>query len=572
MPRCLPWLLLVTGGKRNVSSKPMVTGLQTQIKKLQESNAQLQEENRKLRQKNEYLKSQLNIARTNADKSSNLSEQTVVAEENNKQTLHPHPYNKQQIIKERITIFHNLFQGREDVYPIRWESQNGKSGYSPACKHEWVKPICKKPKIKCSECKYREYLPLTDQVIYGHLSGKHSIGIYPLLQDETCWFLAIDFDKSQWQDDSLAFIETCEEMNVPAALERSRSGNGAHVWIFFEEPVPASQARKLGGSLLTRAMNKRYQIGLDSYDRLFPSQDTLPKGGLGNLIALPLQGSPRKNGNTVFIDKTFTPYDDQLDYLAKVKKFTKEDVERFLRQSQKTDSITGLRTSTSNKDQKEPRDLFSHVYETEETTSKISTLLNVKLIKSNLIYIKKMDLPPNIINQIIRLAAFPNPEFYKAQSKRLPTYNKPRMITCYEELDEYITLSRGCYEDLINILHKYNCKPEITDEQFVGHTIKTLNFLGTLTPLQDDAQEKLLNYDHGILSATTAFGKTVVAASIIGKRQVNTLVIVNRTQLIEQWKEKLSVFLDLSPFEIGQIGGGKNKRTGIVDIATMTLP
>lgn len=208
---------------------------------------------------------------------------------------------------EKISLFRNLFKSREDVFPKRWEGvKTGKSGYQPTCKNEWVRGICEKPKVKCMDCVNRVFIPMSDGVVESHLKGMdtnnrsnrdYTIGAYPLLPDETCYFLAVDFDKKAWIDDALAFFDTCEQCNIPAAIERSRSGNGTHVWIFFSEPVPANVARKLGTFLLTKTMEKRPDIGLDSYDRLFPSQNNIPKGGFGNLIALPLQRKPRNDAN-----------------------------------------------------------------------------------------------------------------------------------------------------------------------------------------------------------------------------------------------------------------------------------
>lgn len=212
--------------------------------------------------------------------------------------------------EEKIRLFRGLFRGREDVYALRWESRNGRSGYSPACAREWERSDDGSYRLK-KDSRNRNYFPLTDEVIRNHLTGNCTIGIYPMLVDESCWFLAADFDKKSWLDDARAFLETGRRMGVPAALERSRSGNGGHVWIFFDQPLPASTARKLGCVILTRTMERRHQLGLDSYDRFFPNQDTMPRGGFGNLIALPLQREPRLKADSVFLDESIQPYEDQ---------------------------------------------------------------------------------------------------------------------------------------------------------------------------------------------------------------------------------------------------------------------
>src|SRR2546426_6458832 len=226
---------------------------------------------------------------------------------------------------EKIALFRSLFRGRDDVYPRRFESRKtGKSGYAPACANEWVRGICEKPRIKCAECPHRRFLPVTDEVIRWHLSGRDDVGqpfvagVYPMLLDETCFFLAVDFDKSGWLEDSSAFLETCRGMDLSAALERSRSGRGGHAWLFFEEAVPAALARRLGSYILTETMERRPDLGLDSYDRFFPNQDTLPHGGFGNLIALPLQKRRRGDGNSVFIDDQGVLYGDQWAFLIAV--------------------------------------------------------------------------------------------------------------------------------------------------------------------------------------------------------------------------------------------------------------
>ena len=244
--------------------------------------------------------------------------------------------------QEKIQLFRSLFQGRQDVFPIRWVNKKGRAGYSPACANKWDRQFCNKPRIKCLECPNRELLPLTDTVIHNHLTGGKTIGVYPLLENESCHFVAADFDKKDWQKDVISFLETCDEMGIHAALERSRSGNGAHVWIFFDEALPASVARKLAAAILTIAMQRRPEIGFESYDRLFPNQDTMPKGGFGNLIALPLQGEPRKTGNALFINRTLQPLPDQWQYLSGISRNIRENVDRIIREVEHQGDVTGI--------------------------------------------------------------------------------------------------------------------------------------------------------------------------------------------------------------------------------------
>jgi hypothetical protein len=259
------------------------------------------------------------------------------------------PVNQLSPPEAKIALFRSLFRGREDIYPRRFESRKtGKSGYAPACANEWVRGVCEKPRIKCGDCPNRRFLALTDDVVRWHLSGHNDdgepfvVGIYPMLMDETCFFLAVDFDKTGWREDATAFLDTCGRLNVPAALERSRSGRGGHVWLFFDEAVPAVLARKLGSHILTETMERHPEAGLDSYDRFFPSQDTLPRGGFGNLIALPLQKQPRDRGNSVFVDENLAPYSDQWAFLSSVQKLDRLQLERIVLDAERRGRVVGV--------------------------------------------------------------------------------------------------------------------------------------------------------------------------------------------------------------------------------------
>jgi len=471
--------------------------------------------------------------------------------------------------RKRITLFQSLFRGREDVYARRWESPDGRSGYSPAAQKDWKAINRSRPEDrKKVDRRTRKFFPVTDAVIENHLLGRETIGIYPLLADETCWFLAVDFDKKTWQEDSAAFLDTCRDMNVPAALERSRSGKGGHVWIFFDCAVPAITARKLGCAILTRTMERRHQLGLDSYDRFFPSQDTMPKGGFGNLIALPLQAVPRKAGNSVFIDSNFQPYPDPWAFLSGLERVPLIVAEEIVAEAQRKGDLIGVRAGLA--DDEEKQDPWTMPPSRRRLERPIPGPMpeSVQIVRANLAYVEKRGLPAAMLNRLLRLAAFQNPEFYKAQKMRLSTYAKPRVIACGEDFAEHVALPRGCLPEIVALLEAQGIRPEVRDERFAGTPIE-VEYQGELRPLQLEAVSKIALHDEGILCAPTAFGKTAAAAWLIAKRKVNTLVMVHRQQLLDQWHERLAMFLNLPPKAIGQIGGGKMDRTGCVDIAVI---
>ena len=473
---------------------------------------------------------------------------------------------------DKIALFRALFRGREDVYPRRFQNaRTGRAGYAPACGNEWARGICEKPRIKCGDCPQRAFLPVTDEVVRQHLSGRDAAGkefvagVYPLLADETCYFLAMDFDRDAWRDDVLAVMETCRLLEIPAALERSRSGNGGHVWFFFAAAVPATLARKLGSLVLTETMERRPKLGFSSYDRLFPNQDTLPRGGFGNLIALPLQKGPRTHGHSVFVDEHLDPYQDQWAHLAAIPRLPRARLETLTQEAESCGRVVGVRFALTPDDEPEPwNSPPSRRHRDAPITGPLPK--EIEMVLGDQIYLPKAALPPALHTRLLRLAAFQNPEFYRAQAMRLPTYDKPRIIACAEDLPAHLGLPRGCLEEVMELLSKLKIHPLMRDERVAGTPVD-VQFVGTLRPDQQVAAAAMLAHDTGVLAASTAFGKTVLAAWLIAARGVNALVLVHRQQLLEQWVERLSSFLGLPAKSIGRLGGGHKKLSGRIDVA-----
>jgi superfamily II DNA or RNA helicase len=481
------------------------------------------------------------------------------------------PTERNSPIEKKIALFRRLFRGRSDVYPIRWENRTtGRSGYAPACANEWRRGICEKPRVKCSACPNQAFLSVDDVAIERHLRGTDPngapfvMGVYPMLADNTCSFLAADFDEGDWRRDAFAFRDACERHGIPVAIERSRSGNGAHGWIFFEEPISAALARRLGAFLITDTMERVPDIGFGSYDRFFPSQDFMPAGGFGNLIALPLQGLARSSGNSEFIDDSCSPYPDQWAFLSAITSMPRATVEHLVEEASASGKILGVRIPLADEDE-EP---WLAPPSRRQTPPAIREPLPgaITVVQADQIYLPRQVLPPPLIARLIRLAAFQNPEFYAAQAMRRSTHDKPRIVSCAELTSHHVALPRGCFDAVLDLFASLGIAVTIEDRRFSGAAIP-LAFDGALRADQETAITALLPHDTGVLAATTAFGKTILAIRMMAERGRNTLVLVHRRQLMDQWIERLTAFSNMPRDAIGMIGGGHRRPKGQVDVA-----
>lgn len=493
---------------------------------------------------------------------------------------------------QKLALFRNLFRGREGVYAHGFPKRDGTIGYAPACENERTGRCPRwngsNRRMRCAECSNREFVPLTDETLRKHFIGANPqfrdvCGLYVLTEDCKTWVLVADFDKTSWEREVRLYCEACDAHGLVPCIERSRSGNGAHVWLFFEEAVDASLARDLGSALISWAMERSAGMGFSAYDRLFPTQSTISEDGLGNLIALPFQGAAMRKGNSVFVNRELEPYGDQWRFLSGVTRVSEErarEVVARLGFAPIGPLVAAKGEAGNNHARAVGRASKSETSGLEATDFPP----HVAFVRTNMLRVPKAGFSARARNRVRRLAAFANPEFYRAQAMHKSVYQKSRIVWCGEEDEESILLPRGCEERLVGLLKSVGVGYEVVDRRNHGRPIKA-SFVGVLRESQRQAADELLCHDYGILSAPPGFGKTVVAAFIIGELKLRTLVLVPRAELVGQWVERLGRFVaiedDRPPLltksgrpskrtrpVIGRIGGGKTKVSGIVDVAT----
>lgn len=485
----------------------------------------------------------------------------------------------------RVALFASLFRGRTDVFATRWESrrQPGRSGWSPRCANEWVQGVCEKPRVKCGACTKRRFLPVTRAELRAHLEGRQTVGIYPLLMDETCWLLAIDLDGDGWREDVAAVREAADAAGVPVLVERSRSGDGAHLWVLFSSPVPARVARGLGEWLLTEAMRSR-ALAISSYDRLFPNQDTMPAGGFGNLIALPLQRGPRHAGFSELLDHALEPYPDQWTYLAGAERFDAQRCHELVADAQRSGTTLAVgrwdaEPGTPGQDAlpapsgNQPQS-HRERHAADQRVPSVSGMPGTSLARpvvlsvAGRVSIDVRDVAGEVRARLRRTAAFANPMFFEKQRARLSTHGTPRVIACHEEHDGRLWLPRGCLDHAREALVDAGHRVEVRDERIDGRALDVA-FGGTLRPGQDRAVRSMAEHDIGVLVAPPGAGKTVMGAALIARRQVSTLVLVHRRPLQAQWIDRLVEQLGVERRSVGTLAAQAAPSPSGIDVVTV---
>ena len=501
---------------------------------------------------------------------------------------------------EHASLLYSYFKGRQDVYSLR----SSKKGYYTQCNNFWKYGICPKrdgTKIKCQDCSSQDYKELKGRVILQHLQGIKEdctdvVGLYPLFPDGTCWFLVFDFDNhdesaepsKEWQQEVNALREMCAVLGIDSLVERSRSGKGAHVWIFFSDPIQASKARKFGEALLRKGAESVSMKSFTYYDRMMPMQDSLPEGKLGNLIALPLQGRALRNGNSAFVDESWNTYKDQWKRLRETRKLSEKEVDDLIKLWCPDDDAMSIFQNAIVEDTAAGQThlLFGQ--------SPVSTKGNfhaedadgsVKIILSDGIYVNKKGLRDRMQNAIRRVAAYSNPQFFQTLKLGFSTKDTPRIVYNGYDEGDYIVIPRGCYDELISQISGAGVRYDVVDKRQKGRKID-IHFNGDLYPEQQIAAEKMLYNDIGVLAAATAFGKTVLGAYLISKKKVNALVLVHNVEIMNNWIKDLNSFLTINEelptyttpkgrvkkrsSLIGTFSSQKDSTTGIIDIAMIT--
>lgn len=463
----------------------------------------------------------------------------------------------------KVELFRSLFRGRDDMFAARWENAaKQRAGYAPRCANEWQRGVCEKPRVRCGACPNQALLPAGEQAVLSHLQGRQVMGIYPLLADETCWLLAIDLDGDTWPRDVRALRQASEGFGLAPAVERSRSGAGVHAWLFFASPVPAALARALGELLLTQAMARCSSLSMDSYDRLFPSQDTMPAGGFGNLIALPLQRAARQHGNTLFLDEQLEPFADQWTFLASVPRVSPERLDAIVSEGRGNGNSLGVSdTPAADAPWRPAKPLHARL-----ASAKLPATVSATLAQR--VYVERDGLPAAAVDALRRVAVFANPVFVERQAMRLSTGLTPRVIACFEDLPRHVALPRGCLHDARSLLEDLGIDVVLTDERSDGSALDA-TFTGKLSEDQARAVADVAAHDIGVLCAPPGAGKTVMGVALIAARARSTLILVHRKPLVEQWLARLGEFLDTSPEAIGTISAGRTKPSGMIDVATV---
>ncbi len=494
-----------------------------------------------------------------------------------------------------VNQFFMMFcRGRKDVYDLRYTNpKTGKNGYYTQCFNRWDRECHyqKKDGVRCKDCEIRAYKPVTPSVIKAHMlgndpNGNDVVAIYPMLENDLCQLLVFDFDNhakgaeqddhanidDKWKEELNALRRICKNLGVDAIVERSRSGRGAHLWIFFKEMIPARLARRFGYALLEKGAESVNLKSFKYYDRMLPAQDALPPGGLGNVIALPLQGLALKHGNSAFVDDNWNAYEDQLKVLGGTKRLTKQEIEDYLA---KWYSTGGKGTKSGGKEDDEPWDKGSD-FDVKNVTGVVSIIL------SDRIYIDSSGMTNKFKRQIRRMATFSNQQYFQNLAMDMPNYDEPRFIYLGEDNGDYIILPRGLKEELFKRLDEAGIRYEVKDNRSEGHKIN-VKFKGELRDSQKLATDAMLEHDTGILHAATAFGKTVVCCEMIARQGINTLILVDRVDLMNQWLKQLDEFLEIDEelpeyktksgqirkrkTLIGNLQGAHDTLTGIVDVA-----